>query len=219
MDYQKFSEISPCDYAGTLKRESFMDAGMRELWSNIPRISGPAFTVNMVAGENLALHRAIYEAPVGSIIVAQSNTMDYAVIGGNVAMIAYKRGIVGFVIDGVVRDIAEIRENRIPMFGRGVLAMPGSKKQAVAVNTPITAGGISVNPGDIIVADEEGIAVIPKDRAEEIYQECKEKDPQKYIPDLIVIELIKYYKESYYASAFKRFSYIDNLDLKPISLS
>ena len=56
MDYQKFSEISPCDYAGTLKRESFMDAGMKELWANIPRISGPAFTVNMVAGENLALH-------------------------------------------------------------------------------------------------------------------------------------------------------------------
>ena len=175
MDYQKFSEISPCDYAGTLKRESFMDAGMKELWPNIPRISGPAFTVNMVAGENLALHRAIYEAPVGSIIVAQSNTMDYAVIGGNVALIAFKRGIVGFIIDGVVRDIAEIRENKIPVFGRGVLAMPGTKKQAVAVNTPITAGGISVNPGDIIVADEEGIAVIPKDRAEEIYQECKEK--------------------------------------------
>ena len=175
MDYQKFSEISPCDYAGTLKRESFMDAGMKELWPNIPRISGPAFTVNMIAGENLALHRAIYEAPAGSIIVAQSNTMDYAVIGGNVAMIAYKRGIVGFVIDGVVRDIAEIREGKIPVFGRGVLAMPGSKKEAVAVNTPITAGGIKVNPGDIIVADEEGIAVIPKDKAEEIYKECKEK--------------------------------------------
>ena len=49
------------------------------------------------------------------------------------------------------------------------------KKEAVPINTPIRAGGIKVNPGDIIVADEEGIAVIPKDRAEEIYQECKEK--------------------------------------------
>ena len=181
MNYKKFSEISPCDYAGTLKRESFMDSGIKELWQNIPRISGPAFTVNMVAGENLALHRAIYEAPAGSIIVAQSNTMDYAVIGGNVATIAFKRGIVGFVIDGVVRDIAEIREGKIPMFARGVLAMPGSKKEAVAVNTPITAGGIKVNPGDIIVADEEGIAVIPKDKAEEIYQECKEKVSQKIV--------------------------------------
>ena len=179
MDYKKFSEISPCDYAGTLKKDNFMDAGIKELWQNIPRISGPAFTVNMIAGENLALHRAIYEAPAGSIIVAQSNTMDYAVIGGNVATIAFKRGIVGFVIDGVVRDIAEIREGKIPMFGRGVLAMPGSKKEAVAVNTPITAGGIKVNPGDIIVADEEGIAVIPKDKAKKYIKSAKKKFKKK----------------------------------------
>jgi 4-hydroxy-4-methyl-2-oxoglutarate aldolase len=175
VDYKKFSEISPCDYAGSLKRESFMDSGMKELWPNIPRISGPAFTVEMLAGENLALHRAIYEAPKGSIIVAQSNTMDYAVIGGNVSAIAQKRGIVGFVIDGLVRDIREIREMKMPMFGRGVLAMPGTKKEAVPVNTPIVAGGINVNPGDIIVADEEGIAVLPKDKAEEIYQQSKTK--------------------------------------------
>ncbi|QKJ22188.1 RraA family protein [Poseidonibacter lekithochrous] len=179
MDYKKFADFSPCDYAGPLKRESFMDAGMKELWPEIPRVSGPAFTVEMVAGENLALHRAIYEAPVGSIIVAQSNTVDYSVIGGNVTEIAQKRGIAGFVIDGTVRDIGEIKELKMPMFGRGVLPMPGGKKNAVPVNVPITAGGIAVNPGDIIVADEEGIAVIPKDKAEEIYTQTKanvEKD-------------------------------------------
>lgn len=175
MDYKKFAELSPCDYAGTLKRESFMDSGIKELWPNIPRISGPAFTVEMVAGENLALHRAIYEAPQGSIIVAQSNTVDYSVIGGNVARIAQLKGITGFVIDGTVRDIAEIREHKMPVFGRGVLPMPGGKKNAVPVNVPIVAGGIKVNPGDIIVADEEGVAVIPKDRAQEIYEEAKAK--------------------------------------------
>lgn len=173
MDYKKFADFSPCDYAGPLKRESFMDSGIRELWTGIPRISGPAFTVEMVAGENLALHRAIYEAPVGSIIVAQSNTVDYSVIGGNVALIAKKRGITGFVIDGTVRDIAEIRENEVAIFGRGVLPMPGGKKNAVPVNVPITAGGISVNPGDIVVADEEGVVVIPKDKAQEIYEQTK----------------------------------------------
>lgn len=173
MDYQKFADFSPCDYAGPLKRESFMDSGIKELWTGIPRISGPAFTVEMVAGENLALHRAIYEAPVGSIIVAQSNTVDYSVIGGNVALIAKKRGITGFVIDGTVRDIAEIRENEVAIFGRGVLPMPGGKKNAVPVNVPITAGGIAVNPGDIIVADEEGVVVIPKDKAQEIYAQTK----------------------------------------------
>lgn len=173
MDYEKYAEFSPCDYAGPLKRESFMDAGIKELWPRIPRISGPAFTVEMVGGENLSLHRAIYEAPEGSIIVAQSNTMDYAVIGGNVALIAKKRGIRGFVIDGLVRDIGEIRENKVSIFGRGVIPMPGGKKNAVPVNIPIIAGGISVNPGDIIVADEEGVAVIPKDNAEEIYYQTK----------------------------------------------
>eukprot|EP01155_Anaeramoeba_flamelloides_P007037 Anaeramoba_flamelloidesa110043_25.p1 GENE.a110043_25~~a110043_25.p1 ORF type:complete len:201 (+),score=33.71 a110043_25:1-603(+) len=173
MDYSKFADFSPCDYAGPLKRESFMDAGIKELWPRIPRISGPAFTVEMVGGENLSLHRAIYEAPEGSIIVAQSNTMDYAVIGGNVALIAKKRGIKGFVIDGLVRDIGEIRENKVPIFARGVIPMPGGKKNAVPVNIAIIAGGISVNPGDIIVADEEGVAVIPRDNAEEIYYQTK----------------------------------------------
>jgi len=173
MDYKKFADFSPCDYAGPLKRESFMDSGIKELWTGIPRISGPAFTVEMVAGENLALHRAIYEAPIGSIIVAQSNTIDYSVIGGNVALIAKKRGITGFVVDGTVRDIAEIRENEVAIFGRGVLPMPGGKKNAVPVNVPITAGGISVNPGDVIVADEEGVVVIPKEKAKEIYTQTK----------------------------------------------
>lgn len=173
MDYKKFADFSPCDYAGPLKRESFMDAGIKELWPQIPRVSGPAFTVEMVAGENLSLHRAIYEAPEGSIIVAQSNTVDYSVIGGNVARIAQLRGITAFVIDGTVRDIREIREHKMPIFGRGVLPMPGGKKNAVPVNVPITAGGIAVNPGDIIVADEEGVAVIPKDKAEEVYQQTK----------------------------------------------
>lgn len=174
MDYEKFADFSPCDYAGPLKRESFMDAGIKELWPQIPRISGPAFTVEMLAGENLSLHKAIYEAPKGSIIVAQSNTMDYAVIGGNVTLIAQKRGIKGFIIDGLVRDIAEIRESKMPMFGRGVIPMPGGKKNAVPVNIPIKAGGIEVNPGDIIVADEEGVAVIAKDKAEDIYNQTKQ---------------------------------------------
>lgn len=173
MDYKKFAEFSPCDYAGPLKRESFMDYGIKELWQSIPRISGPAFTVKMVPGDNLALHKAIYEAPKGSIIVAQTGSMDYAVSGGNVCAIAKGLGIAGFVIDGVVRDIGEVKEIKFPIFGRGVLPMPGIKKEAVRVNTPIVAGGINVNPGDIIVADEEGVAVIPKAKADEVYNETK----------------------------------------------
>ncbi len=175
MDYKKFADFSPCDYAGPLKRESFMDYGIKELWSEISRISGPAYTVNMVPGDNLALHKAIYEAPKGSIIVAQTNSMDYAVSGGNVCAIAQGLGIAGFIIDGVVRDIGEVKQIKFPIFGRGVHPMPGVKKAIVPLNTPIVAGGILVNPGDIIVADEEGVAVIPKDKADEVYEETKKR--------------------------------------------
>lgn len=175
MDYKKFAELSPCDYAGPLKRDSFMDAGMKELWQGIPRMVGPAFTVKMIPGENLGLHMAIYAAPPGSVIVAETGSMDYAVSGGNVCKIAQERGIAGFVIDGVVRDIAEVREAEFPIFGRGVIPIPGGKKEVVPLNVPIICGGIDVNPGDIIVADEEGIAVIPKDSAEEVYAKAKEK--------------------------------------------
>ncbi len=130
-----------------------MDYGIKELWSEIPRVSGPAYTVNMVPGDNLALHKAIYEAPKGSIIVGQTNSMDYAVSGGNVCAIAQGLGIAGFVIDGVVRDIGEVKQIKFPIFGRGVHPMPGVKKAVIPLNTPIVAGGILVNPGDIIVAD------------------------------------------------------------------
>jgi len=180
MDYKKFADFSPCDYAGPIKRDSFMDAGVKELWNEIPRISGPAFTVNMVPGDNLALHKAIYEAPKGSVIVAQTNSMDYAVSGGNVCAIAKGLGIAGFIIDGVVRDIGEVKEMKFPIFGRGVHPMPGTKKAILPLNTPIVAGGISVNPGDIIVADEEGVAVISKDTAEEVYTKTKIKMEEEH---------------------------------------
>ncbi len=175
MNYKKFAEYSPCDYVGALKRENFMDAGIKELWNEIPRIAGPAFTVNMVPGDNLALHKAIYEAPKGSIIVAQTNSMDYAVSGGNVCAIAKGLGIAGFIIDGVVRDIKEVREMKFPIFGRGVHPMPGTKKAILPLNTPIVAGKVAVNPGDIIVADEEGVAIIPKNKADEVYEQTKIK--------------------------------------------
>jgi len=175
MDYKKFADYSPCDYVGALKRENFMDVDMKPLWQDIPRVVGPAFTVNMVPGDNLALHKAIYEAPKGFVIVAQTNSMDYAVSGGNVCSIAQGLGIAGFVIDGVVRDIGEVRQMKFPIFAKGIHPMPGTKKAIVPLNTPIVAGGIAINPGDIIVADEEGIAVIPKDIANEVYEQTKAK--------------------------------------------
>lgn len=164
-----FASVSPCDYADGLPRDQFMDYVIKPLWHQIPRIAGPAFTVKCAPGDHLMLHAAIYEAKPGDIIVCQADDR-FAVSGGNVCAIAQKRGIAGFVIDGVIRDVAEVREAEFPVFARGVCPKPGAKKVKEPLNQTIECGGVTVNPGDIIVADEEGIAVIPKDQAQEVYE-------------------------------------------------
>ncbi|APE07194.1 diguanylate cyclase [Alteromonas sp. RW2A1] len=167
-----FASVSPCEYADALPREQFMDYAIKPLWQGIGRIAGPAFTVKCAPGDHLMLHAAIYRANPGDIIVVEADD-KYAVAGGNVCAIAQLRGITGFVIDGVIRDIAETRENKFPVFGRGVTPKPGAKKCIAPLNQPILCGGVTVNAGDIIVADEEGIAVIPRSEAESAFKIAK----------------------------------------------
>lgn len=178
-DYAKFRAISPTAYADGLGREQFMDLGIRELWPQIPRIAGPAYTVKCPPGDNLMLHAAIYRAEPGSVIVVEAGDCDYALAGGNVCAIAQQRGIAGFVIDGVIRDLAEVREARFPVFARGVIPKPGAKQALGTLQATIVCGGVSVQPSDIVIADEEGIAVIPSERQNDVYaiaQARTEKD-------------------------------------------
>ncbi|MEO1589749.1 MAG: RraA family protein [Cyanobacteria bacterium J06632_22] len=161
-DYTDFSALSPTTYADALGREQFMDSGIREMWPQIPRIAGPAYTVSCGAGDNLMLHAAIYRAPVGAVVVVQAGDHDYAVSGGNVCATAQQQGISGFVVDGVIRDVAEVRSHRFPVFARGVMPIPGQKKGPGTLNQPVLCGGVTVHPGDIVVADEEGIVVVPR---------------------------------------------------------
>lgn len=156
-----FQQLSPTTLADVLTRDRVMDIGIRPLWSLIPRIAGPAYPVRCAPGDNLMLHAAIYRAAPGSIIVVQAGDVDYAVAGGNVCAVAQQRGIAGFVVDGVIRDLAEARERRFPIFARGVSPIPGAKDKIDVLNGPIQCGGVDVQPGDIVVADEEGIVVVP----------------------------------------------------------
>jgi len=172
-EYKKYANHSPTAYADGLEVNQFVDNGIKELWPNIPRIAGPAFTVPLCKGDNLMFHAAIYEAPPGSIIVASGAGNFHAVAGGNVCAVAQNRGLKGFIIDGVIRDIEEIRENKFPVFARGLSAKPGMKKIKNELNVPIHCGGVWICPDDIIVADEEGIAVIPKLQKEEVFEKAR----------------------------------------------
>lgn len=169
-----YAAVSVCDYADALPRKQFMDYQIRCLWDGAPRIAGPAFTVKCEPGDHLMLHAAIYRANPGDIIVVEADDA-FAVAGGNVCAIAQRRGIKGFVVDGVIRDGAEVRDMQFPVYAHGVVPKPGAKKQLSPLNQPVTCGGVLVNPGDILIADEEGIAVIPKVEAEDAFAIAKKR--------------------------------------------
>ncbi len=175
----RLAKLSPTTLCDVLTRDRVMDTGIRPLWTPIPRVAGPAYPVRCVPGDNLMLHAAIYRAEPGAIIVAQGGDTDYALAGGNVCAVAQRRGVTAFVLDGVVRDIAESRERGFPLFGRGVIPFPGAKDAVGILDGPVRCGGVLVSPGDIVVADEEGIVVVPAGQAEEVVKAAEaraEKD-------------------------------------------
>ncbi len=182
-DYAKFRDICPTAYADGLARSQFMDISIRPLWQPMPRIAGPAYTVRCAPGDNLMLHAALYRAAPGSVIVVDGGGADpanhFAMSGGNVCAVAKKLGIAGFIIDGVVRDLAEVRECQFPVFARGVIPIPGVKQTLGDLQQPVSCGGVTVQAGDIIIADEEGISVVPASEAGPVYAIAKaraEKD-------------------------------------------
>ena len=168
-----FQNLSPTTLADVLGRDRVMDIGIRPLWSDMPRVAGPAFTVRCSPGDNLMLHAAIHRAPAGSVIVVESGDLDYALGGGNVCAVAKKRGVVAFVLDGLLRDVAEARTSRFPVFARGVIPIPGKKDALGSLGETVKCGGVRVGPGDIVVADEEGVVAIPVARAEAVLEAAR----------------------------------------------
>jgi regulator of RNase E activity RraA len=168
MDASAFARLSPTTLADVLTRDRVMDAGIRPLWEGMPRLAGPAYPVRCAPADNLMLHAAIHRAPAGAVVVVEAGDRDYAVAGGNVCAWAQRRGIAGFVVDGVIRDVAEVRERRFPVFARGVVPIPGGKARLGVLDGPVTCGGVRVEPGDVVVGDEEGVVVVPRGCAEEV---------------------------------------------------
>ncbi|MFF7313757.1 RraA family protein [Streptomyces sp. NPDC008137] len=174
-DTDAFTDIPTTTLADLLGRGQVMDIGVRPLWGPVPRVAGQAFTVRCPPGDNLMLHAAIHRAEPGSVVVVESGDLDYALAGGNVCAVAQRRGVAAFVLDGLIRDLAEVREARFPVFARGVIPIPGTKAAARPLRERVTCGGVAVDPGDMVVADEEGVVVVPGARRAEVLTAARAK--------------------------------------------
>lgn len=140
------------------------------------KIAGQAITVRLPDGENKAVLEAISKAQKGDILVIDAKgNRNRAVAGDFVVSLAKNLGVQGFVVDGVIRDIAAIRSLDFPVFALGTTVAAGNKNGGGVVNVPISIGGVTVHPGDFIVGDIDGVVVIPKDDGEKIVEGAEAK--------------------------------------------
>jgi RraA family protein len=151
------------------------------------KLIGIALTVKTRPGDNLLVHKAIDMAEPGDVIVVDAGgDTTNAIVGEIMLQLARKKGITGFVIDGAIRDSKAFMEGDFPVYAAGVTHRGPYKDGPGEINVPISVGGMLVYPGDLILGDEDGIAVVPQDSASEILelvklQEAKEMEILKSI--------------------------------------
>jgi RraA family protein len=134
------------------------------------RVLGPACTVKCYPGDNLMVHKSLDIARPGDVLVVDASGSEMtAVLGDLVSTKARHRGIAGVIVDGLIRDLPAILAlGDFPVFARGVTPLGPLHRGPGEVNMPVSAGGIVVNPGDVIVGDLNGVVVVPRDIAPEL---------------------------------------------------
>lgn len=131
------------------------------------KVAGPAFTVEVRPGDNLMIHAALLLAKPGDVIVVDGKgDLSCALTGGLMAAHARAAGIAGFVIDGAVRDTDECAQGYWPIFAAGCNPNGPQKGVPGRINIPISVAGTTVNPGDLVVGDADGVVVLRREEAE-----------------------------------------------------
>ena len=163
-----FGEASPAQIADSMSRLGAMDAGIRPIWPSA-RMIGPALTVWCHSGDNLMLHKGLSLARPGDIVVmnTQGNTGNSG-FGELLATSAVKMGVAGVIVDGTVRDADALQGLRLPVYARGLCPNGCNKDGGGEVGAIIACGGVSVKPGYIVVADRDGVTVVPMEDAVEV---------------------------------------------------
>lgn len=144
---------------------SAVDLAIRPVWAGA-RMAGSAYPLQCSPGDNLAIHHALKEAPNGSILVIDTCGFIAGYWGEVLTVSAQSRGIKGLVTDGGVRDIDALEAHRFPVFAKAVCMRGTIKTSYGSVGMPLNFTGTPVKTGDLVVADTDGVVIIPSDEAE-----------------------------------------------------
>ncbi|MER3545761.1 MAG: orotidine 5-phosphate decarboxylase [Chloroflexota bacterium] len=161
-----------CVVSDCMERAGVLRSDIRPLFE--ARFVGAALTVKLYPGDLVDCLDALAVAQAGDVIVVDAaGETETSIWGGLMAGLCQQKGVVGAVVDGAIRDIDEIKALRFPIFSRAIVPRsthsPYSRRlEPIEVNVPIQCGGVLVSPGDIVLADEIGVVVIPREQAGEV---------------------------------------------------
>ena len=172
---EEFAKLPASNVADCMERSCAMNPRIKLISKPEGGVCGPAFTVKCRAGDNLALHAALTYCQEGDVLIVSNEEDTTRALTGEVMMsyLFYTKKAAAIVIDGPIRDIDSLSEWKYPIYCTG--STPGGpyKEGPGEVNVPVSCGGISVNPGDIILLDRDGVIVIPPRDAEVVLEKSK----------------------------------------------
>ncbi|MER6523914.1 hypothetical protein [Streptomyces sp. NPDC001508] len=159
---ETWRDISSALVSDCLNRFQVMDPALRPLVGT--RLLGRAWTARTMAAENSTVHRAIETAPPGSVLVIDAGGYPGRAVWGSITSAkSLTRGLAGVVLDGAARDFEAVRELGFPVFARGLSAAGPNKGWDGDVGGTVCCGGVPVRPGDLVLADLDGIVVVPRE--------------------------------------------------------
>jgi 4-hydroxy-4-methyl-2-oxoglutarate aldolase len=184
---KKASEFAASILADVAGRRGTLDGRITALSPSI-RMAGPAFTIEVRPGDNLMIHAAISMAKPGDVLVIDGKADRTCALMGSIMINACKKvGLAGVVLDAAVRDTEELRELGFPVYSVGSNPNGPTKFVPGRINWPISCGGISINPGDLLVGDADGVVVVEREKAESLLDAAAKKvaDERARIADIV----------------------------------